>query len=76
MKVRLYSIPGSHPVAMVEAMLRYKGIEYKRLDLVTVLAKFILRRFPSAACAEDRRQEGAGLARDRRRAGSGQPVAI
>ena len=43
MKVRLYSIPGSHPVAMVEAMLRYKGIDFKRIDLVTVVAKFILR---------------------------------
>lgn len=43
MKVRLYSIPGSHPVAMVEAMLRHKGIAYKRTDLVTLLAKPILR---------------------------------
>ena len=43
MKVRLYSIPGSHPVAAVEAMLRHKGIAYKRTDLVTVLAKAILR---------------------------------
>jgi glutathione S-transferase len=43
MKVRLYSIPGSHPVAAVEAMLRHKGIAYKRTDLVTVLAKPMLR---------------------------------
>jgi glutathione S-transferase len=43
MKVRLYSIPGSHPVAAVEAMLRHKGIAYKRTDLVTVLAKPALR---------------------------------
>jgi glutathione S-transferase len=43
MKVRLYSIPGSHPVAAVEAMLRHKGIAYKRTDLVTVMAKAILR---------------------------------
>jgi glutathione S-transferase len=42
-QARLYSIPGSHPVAAVEAMLRYKGIAYKRTDLVTVLAKSILR---------------------------------
>jgi glutathione S-transferase len=42
-KVRLYSIPGSHPVAAVEAMLRYKDIAYKRTDLVTVLAKAALR---------------------------------
>jgi hypothetical protein len=43
MKVRLYSIPGSHPVAAVEAMLRFKGIAYRRTDLVTVLAKPVLR---------------------------------
>ena len=43
MKVRLYSIAGSHPVAAVEAMLRYKGIPYKRTDLVTDLHKPILR---------------------------------
>jgi glutathione S-transferase len=43
MKVRLYSFPGSHPVAAVEAMLRHKGIAYKRTDLVAVLAKPILR---------------------------------
>jgi glutathione S-transferase len=43
MKVRLYSVPGSHPVAAVEAMLRHKGIAYKRTDLVSVLAKPILR---------------------------------
>jgi glutathione S-transferase len=42
-EVRLYSIPGSHPVAAVEAMLKYKGIAYKRTDLVTVIAKFLLR---------------------------------
>ena len=43
MKVRLYSIPGSHPVAAVEGMLREKGIAYKRTDLVSVLSKGILR---------------------------------
>ncbi len=43
MKVRLYSVPGSHPVAATEAMLRHKGIAYKRTDLVTFFAKPILR---------------------------------
>jgi glutathione S-transferase len=42
-KVRLYSIAGSHPVAAVEAMLRYKDIPYKRTDLVTDMHKPVLR---------------------------------
>lgn len=34
MKAKLYGIPGSHNVAIAEAMLRHKGIEYSRRDLV------------------------------------------
>jgi glutathione S-transferase len=43
MKVRLYSLPGSHPTAAVGAMLGYKGIEFKRIDLIPFLSKVILR---------------------------------
>jgi glutathione S-transferase len=32
MKVKLYALPGSHPCATVEAALRLKGIDYKRVD--------------------------------------------
>jgi glutathione S-transferase len=31
-KVKLYTLPGSHPCAAVEAALRLKGIDYKRVD--------------------------------------------
>jgi glutathione S-transferase len=44
MKVRLYSLPGSHPTMAVRAMLGYKGIDYRRTDLIPFLAKVILRR--------------------------------
>src|SRR5262245_46188430 len=44
MKVRLYSLPGSHPGTAVRAMLGYKGIDFKRTDLVPFLSRVILRR--------------------------------
>ncbi len=42
-KVTLYTTPGSHPCAAALAMLRYKGIEFKRRDLVSVAARPQLR---------------------------------
>ena len=44
MKVRLYSLPGSHPGTAARAMLEYKGIDFKRTDLVPFLSRVILRR--------------------------------
>lgn len=44
MKVRLYGLPGSHPAMAAQAMLEYKSIDFKRIDLVPFLAKVILRR--------------------------------
>jgi glutathione S-transferase len=46
--VRLYVIPGSHPSMTVRLMLEAKGIDYKRVDLMPVIAKGVLRvlRFP------------------------------
>ena len=49
MSVRLYVIPGSHPARAAELMLRYKGIDYERIDLPPVLSRFVVRhvlRFP------------------------------
>ena len=43
MKVRLYALPGSHPAMAVQAMLEYKGIDFKRRDLVSVLSRVLLR---------------------------------
>jgi glutathione S-transferase len=34
MGVRLYALPSSHPCAVVEAALRLKGIEYRRIDVL------------------------------------------
>lgn len=43
MKVRLYTIPGSHPGVAAQLMLARKGIEFKRTDLFPVMSKGILR---------------------------------
>jgi glutathione S-transferase len=43
MKVRLYTLPGSHPGVAAQAMLRYKGIAFDRTDLFPLAAKGILR---------------------------------
>jgi glutathione S-transferase len=34
MKIKLYASPASHPCAAVEAALRLKGLDYKRVDLI------------------------------------------
>lgn len=44
-KVRLYTIPGSHPGVAAQLMLKYKGIEFKRTDLFPVISKLVLRGF-------------------------------
>lgn len=48
MKVRLYTIPASHPGVTAQLMLRHKGIPFKRTDLFPVISKVVLRalRFP------------------------------
>lgn len=40
---RLYVIPASHPSIAAELMLRHKGIDYKRKDLMPVVSKGVLR---------------------------------
>jgi glutathione S-transferase len=49
MDAKLYVIPGSHPSMTVRLMLEAKGIEYKRVDLMPVIAKGLLKamRFPT-----------------------------
>jgi glutathione S-transferase len=42
-KVRLYTIPGSHPGMAAQAMLEYKGIPFKRKDLFPVVSKAVVR---------------------------------
>jgi len=42
-KATLYSLPGSHPAKTTKAMLEFKGIDYKTIDLLPVLHKPILR---------------------------------
>ena len=48
MQVRLYTIPGSHPGVSAQLMLRHKGIDFDRTDLIPVVSKGILKaqRFP------------------------------
>src|SRR6201994_5227030 len=45
---RLYVIPASHPATTAALMLDFKGIPYKRTDLMPVISKGALRaaRFP------------------------------
>lgn len=43
MKVRLYTIPGSHPGVAAQLMLKHKGIEFKRTDLFPVISKLVVR---------------------------------
>ncbi len=46
--VRVFTIPGSHPGVAVQRMLEFKGIPYKRTDLLPVVSWGVLRalRFP------------------------------
>jgi glutathione S-transferase len=48
MDVRLYVVPASHPSSSASLMLEYKGIPYKRIDLMPVISRGILKlmRFP------------------------------
>lgn len=43
MSARLYVIPASHPSITAELMLRHKGVEFKRTDLLPVISKGALR---------------------------------
>jgi glutathione S-transferase len=47
-QVRLYTIPGSHPGVAAQLMLRHKGIEFERTDLMPVISRAVLKaqRFP------------------------------
>ncbi len=49
MTATLYVIPGSHPSMAVRLMLEHKGIEYRRVDLMPVIARAVLKalRFPA-----------------------------
>ncbi len=42
-KVRLYTIPGSHPGVAAQLMLKHKGIAFKRTDLFPVVSKLVVR---------------------------------
>ncbi len=43
MKVKVYGMPGSHPVKAAMLMLGHKGIEAKRIDLPNVVSRPVLR---------------------------------
>jgi glutathione S-transferase len=42
-KATLFAVPASHPSLAAELMLRAKGIEYRRVDLVAVVHRGVLR---------------------------------
>ena len=43
MAARLFVIPASHPATTAALMLDFKGIPYKRTDLMPVVSKGVLR---------------------------------
>ena len=43
MKVRFYSIPGSHPSMAARLMLEAKGVDYKRTDLISPFHRPVLK---------------------------------
>ncbi len=65
MKVRLYTIPGSHPGMAARLMLEHKGIPYTRTDLLPVISKGALKalRFDAvtvpALTVDGRRVQGS-----------------
>jgi glutathione S-transferase len=48
LKATLLTVPASHPSLAAELMLRHKGIDYRRIDLITAAHRLLLRglRFP------------------------------
>jgi glutathione S-transferase len=43
MKATLFAVPASHPSLAAELMLRLKGVDYRRVDLVAVVHRGVLR---------------------------------
>ena len=43
MKVRLYTLPASHPGMAAKRMLEHKGISYTRVDMLPGLSRYIVR---------------------------------
>ena len=60
MSLKLYVIPASHPSMTAELMLKRKGIEYKRRDLITAMHIPILKamRFPSRTVPAIKTEDG------------------
>ena len=70
--VRLFTIPGSHPGVAVQRMLEYKGIAYKRTDLLPVAVVGGVRalRFLAIRFRRSRSTAGGSRARPRSRVSS------
>src|SRR5262245_12058486 len=43
MRVTLFGVPASHPTLAAELMLRHKGVDYRRVDLVNAAHRTLLR---------------------------------
>lgn len=43
MKATLFAVPASHPSLAAELMLRHKGIDYRRIDLVSAVHRGLVR---------------------------------
>lgn len=64
MKATLFAVPASHPSLAAELMLRHKGVDYQRVDLVTALHRGLVRAlgFPGVTVPA-LRIEGARISR-------------
>ncbi|MEA2365653.1 MAG: hypothetical protein QOI32_1165, partial [Thermoleophilaceae bacterium] len=43
MRATLFGVPASHPSLAAELMLQHKGVDYRRIDLVTAAHRGLLR---------------------------------
>lgn len=72
MSVTLYGLPGSHPVRAVRLMLDHKGIEYRNIDLLPLVSRFVVphvlrfqsNRVPAIKIDGRRIQGTASIARE------------
>ncbi len=65
MVLKLYVVPASHPSAAVEAALRLKGLEYKRVDLLPVVHKGVTRALFGTSTVPALRLDGEKLSGSR-----------
>ena len=64
-KATLFGVPASHPTYAAELMLRQKGVDYRRVDLVAVVHRGVLRvlGFPGITATRSTRRKSTPFCR-------------